>query len=567
MALIDEYLAQNPYKPQATPKKKKGFLLDQISTVGGIAGGIAGLPLGILGVGAGAAGGSALGESLENIITGDSLTKNVGKEAVIGGILGAGPLRLARAATGIGKAGAIGAEAAAARSAKGFGVEVGKTVRGKVTTPDDANRAYDFITKGSQTYGGIRPGAPINQAKDAQNVYSNVIKQLDGTLDKINRPVKPVETKRIVTALDKRLINDPDITGDVPLATKFKTLVANKDIKGLEQLRREYDDIAFKANGQQGSTAKAAEARAIRDTIDEFVTSLSKDYKAIKGDYSLAKEALEGTSRASKEAKGIPLPFTGGRLAPQATSNLMNRGNALIASRGAGNASEITRGGVAKRVGIGAPLAGSLEGVVGGMQPEQQDSSMLQDPGTSGYESIAGITEQPASPYSQENLMADIQRDPQNADKYMEYYAQLQEVFGQPAEKPLSAEASKVIGNANSGLTSLEQLAGEISQSGVPKGTVIPGRSAVGGLLGNALGTAGYDTAARNVKDVITRLRTGAAITDSEERFYNSQLPQAFDDPATIQRKLQLFNELFNSVANRTGSAATDLESLVGSYR
>lgn len=111
----------------STPQPQgKGFWTDQISTGGGIAGALGGAAGGaalgsvvpgvgtaiggILGALLGGAGGSAGGEIAENAITGDDIWKNVGQEALIGGVtslpIGAG-LKLARAGvkagTGLGK--------------------------------------------------------------------------------------------------------------------------------------------------------------------------------------------------------------------------------------------------------------------------------------------------------------------------------------------------------------------------------------------------------------------------------------------------------------------------------
>jgi hypothetical protein len=124
--------------------------------------------------------------------------------------------------------------------------------------------------------------------------------------------------------------------------------------------------------------------------------------------------------------------------------------------------------------------------------------------------------------------------------------------------KPLTGQAFKDSENAKSGLASLQQLASTIQQGGVPKGTIIPGRSGAGGILGNALGTSAYDAAARNISDVIVRLRSGSAISDQEAALYNSQLPQAFDSKETIQRKLQMFNDLFTRIASQQNNGQSN---------
>lgn len=122
----EERARQQQAATKKKAKKQKGFLLDQLSTGGGIGGALAGaaggaavgsvVPIlgtaagGIIGALLGGAAGSAAGELGENAITGDRLDKNVANEALIGGAtslpIGAG-FKLARAGlkagTGIGK--------------------------------------------------------------------------------------------------------------------------------------------------------------------------------------------------------------------------------------------------------------------------------------------------------------------------------------------------------------------------------------------------------------------------------------------------------------------------------
>lgn len=65
--------------------------------------------------------------------------------------------------------------------------------------------------------------------------------------------------------------------------------------------------------------------------------------------------------------------------------------------------------------------------------------------------------------------------------------------------------------------------------------------------------TTPYATASREVADVLTRLRTGAALNESEIKFYQGQLPQPFDSPSTINYKLSLFRNLFNQLSQSNG--------------
>lgn len=114
-------------------KKKKTFLEDQISTGGGMAGAAGGAALGaaagsvvpvvgtaiggILGAILGGAGGSGLGQRVENSVVGDELNKDVAKEALLGGLFGAGPIRGANMAFQGGRAALNGAGRGGIKSA------------------------------------------------------------------------------------------------------------------------------------------------------------------------------------------------------------------------------------------------------------------------------------------------------------------------------------------------------------------------------------------------------------------------------------------------------------------
>lgn len=133
-ALERNYRPGMSRKPEQKPeqkqpeKKQKDFFTDLLSTLTGAGGTAAGAALGtallpgigtLIGAGLGGALGSAGGEVAENAMTGDDLMKNVGTEAALGGVFGAGPIRLLKAgAQGVGALrGARAAQAATEASA------------------------------------------------------------------------------------------------------------------------------------------------------------------------------------------------------------------------------------------------------------------------------------------------------------------------------------------------------------------------------------------------------------------------------------------------------------------
>lgn len=150
------------------------------------------------------------------------------------------------------------------------------------------------------------------------------------------------------------------------------------------------------------------------------------------------------------------------------------------------------------------------------------------------------------------------------SDLYDRIYKYEQDAASTGAGKPLSAEASKVISNAQSGLDSLNVLESAISSDpGILGRSAISGTVNPFGITGNLLGTGQFETAKQNVIDVIARLRTGAAITNDEAGRFAKLIPQPADNPAVVQQKLQMLRNQFQQVANRTGSAGTDASGLV----
>lgn len=124
----------------------------------------------------------------------------------------------------------------------------------------------------------------------------------------------------------------------------------------------------------------------------------------------------------------------------------------------------------------------------------------------------------------------------------------------QPAAvKPLTAEQQKIKTNAESGLRSLDSL-----EKMLQKDSLAPLKAKIPILEARTP----YATAAREIADVLTRLRTGAALNKEEQKFYESQTPQPLDSQETIQYKLNLFRNLFQQLAYGQQPAGLDAASL-----
>ena len=110
--------------------------------------------------------------------------------------------------------------------------------------------------------------------------------------------------------------------------------------------------------------------------------------------------------------------------------------------------------------------------------------------------------------------------------------------------KPLRQEQQKTQENANSGLRALDVLEKEVKGPGGKLKTLKA-------KLPFAPGARLLRSSANEVKDVLQRLRTGAAINDQELDFYESQIPSVIDDEKTINFKISIFRNLFEGLSSR----------------
>lgn len=112
------------------------------------------------------------------------------------------------------------------------------------------------------------------------------------------------------------------------------------------------------------------------------------------------------------------------------------------------------------------------------------------------------------------------------------------QVFAQKGEtipRQLTTAEKTAQQSAISGLNAVGQITSMFENGSLPLA-----RSAILGdsYLGRASGTSQYETLKKEAADVITRIRTGAALNESEVKFYQGLLPQLGDSNEDIQLKL-----------------------------
>lgn len=589
---------EQPQQP-VQPKKVggiKGLLAGLLPTIGGAIGAVGGTVAGPGGTVAGGAGGAALGEYLRQRLTGedkDGIDKgNLLEQGAFGAI---GALGKAKAVAGAAKAtktatvansvddlgnvaqSTVRQKAANALTQKGSGFKVGANV-GDVTKMDEAAEVYQRL--------GIK-GAPKTQLKKINTEMTRLGSEVDSILD-----AKPIKVDgRNVRKTIQEAIDDPNRFTELDLSSpeaqkalqqhvvKFGSA---KNAKEINDYVKVVNKTAIRAQDKLTRgivpTSKEQAALAAKYAGDD-VLSQFPEIAPLKKDMAILFQRNPETAKIV--GKSSNLPFVGGVLkAPASVArNIESRAGSLLAggAKTAGEvaptsfkpfAGQVARQSVSQAVPrvFAAPFMG---------QPAQEDPSQAPvDFSTDIIDTpVATPQMQPQmpesdSPFTQANIQQAIIADLQTTGgKNVSTLTKLYETFkpeAGAAEKPLSAEAAKTVSNAKAGLESIADFENiTAADPNALKKTIIPGRGLFGGALGSALGTGEIEAASQQIIDIIARLRTGAAISATEEARFKKFIPQAFDSEETKAQKMGYLKRQFQRVAERSGAASTDLEAAV----
>lgn len=470
--------------------------------------------------------------------------------------------------------------------AGGFGV--GAKVSGKDPLGlDDSKRITSWLDSKK-----VSAGSPVNRLQTVENIKGQAAQNIDSVISRVeNARLQPTEVQKLADDFVKDVSKLPGSNeAMLQRATEYAgNLTKNiNSPRSAVDFKRQLDDTISYVSSPDAATANEQQlAKMLRNKLVEFTNQKIPGIKEFNKDYYNASDAAKYLTQAVKNPKNLSLFGTtipGSGAVRQTLSSIGGQKVRQIAGDAAAEGATkggfrqfikptLQQGGVraASTAFFGTPFVGSGQPAEAPQSGMDQELSAL--PTENDLASL-GIDEMQQGTSESQQLYEAAQRamEAGDAKSYATLIGMAEnalqfEAARKPAkEKPLSAEASKVIANAQSGLKSLDQVEGMIARDPSLLGkTAVPFREQLGGLGASVLGTSSYDTAARNIADVITRLRTGAAITKNEESFYRSQLPQPFDPPETVQQKLQMFRELFGSVASRNPSySETRAADLVG---
>lgn len=604
-----------------------GFLTSLISEGGAIGGGAKGAALGsalgpigtILGGAAGAGLGAFAGRLVENKVRDDEFrVGDAAKEGAVSAVFGASPIRAAKGISAAAKAAAGGAEKAIVKEAAekaitspGVLSKISSKVTGKTgqmgqKVTEKAASAFMKLTP-SQTERIIAAGydpadlgkMAARYGKDANEVLpqlKNTIKALESGIDKTasnaGRNVR-ISGDDIINGLKSERKQIAKELGGGARLKQIDLVIADAQKKyGKGITVRQARDILKEANNKFGKAI-------LDDSSDAVVTAAQKlegnvIRKALKDRFPSIKKALDEEAKniqlreilTKTQAKDLTGGFKTGKIdltrpgtmvdtvmnSKPVTRGILNRGAGATgdAAQEVADAFALKPAGIASRVLAGKSMMGD------GMQLPEEPIDEMGGMGMDNVEptpedimNTPEMTPDEYDPFAPENLKSSIQQilsqggKMKDVSEFLSTAKMINELTGSEAEKakPLNASQRKEKNNAESALRDIQGIRQAISgDSSSAFKAGLPG----GSFTQRLTGSADFAASQKNVVDAISRLRSGAAITEDEAKRYMALLPGRFDSAEDANLKLDRLEELLYSFTYPEGGAEVDIQSSLG---
>lgn len=194
--------------------------------------------------------------------------------------------------------------------------------------------------------------------------------------------------------------------------------------------------------------------------------------------------------------------------------------------------------------------------------PAPDDSSLLSQPS----DTSTTDNSQSASPYPQENMLYDIERDPKNASTYEALYKLLD------TDTQTTSEQNQNLAATNA-LAGLQTYADTVAKAGGSRSGVIGGLENLGvkaHLVQGSTAAAVQDIKSQKylLATQIVKALTGSSRQPSVEAIqpYLDALPDVSDTPAEAKQKMSSISTYLNSILSNTAKSSadnTDLSSLL----
>lgn len=574
---------------------------------------------GIIGGGLGAFG----GRIAENKVRDDRIgLGDAAKEGALSTVL-SGPLKLAKygGAAIAGKAGGKGLEEAltgAAKAADNFSIKglIGKNVDQYATNTATKQLGLQpaFIAKFKDKHGGTDPGKVIQQYgfRNVDDIQSHIGKLNEEFGTKVNgmgdidktavykyfqdqskmlTKQAPEEKKimgaKLLQEVDQFLADIPDEKIPANVLNTFKsqydnlvnydTKLSKPDTYSLS--KRMADGLRTLLQAQPGGMQLKGTGQELSKLYDLAGEAAKREpMLASRGASPLGlRNMVAGAVGAGAAGPVGGLALAGGTAAlnSQPGRQALSKGTQFIADKlaGGGGPSSVLGAvkGAAGAQAVGSTLenvlapqqasAQALEGEVmnpgGNMGAPSPLDQYSQPPDMAGAEQTAG-----GSPYSRENLMQDIHRDPKNIDKYLAYYKELDAIFSTGTDQPLNSNARTALASSQNAYNTLDQLEGLYGGAGGGSGRIT-------GAIKNQLGRAGFDDSSQTYNDLASSsvsqlaraLNGGGQVSDADAAVVVKALPRITDSPEVARMKFMALKQRIEAARGNTlyyGSGGTD---------
>jgi hypothetical protein len=459
--------------------------------------------------------------------------------------------------------------------ASGRGIQAGDKLGKEILTEERAtelNKAVSGVNKGLASR-SIR--GQVRNVQKAKAVAGQAVTDAAKASQTAVSDVARAEAETAVTKGRSKILGfDENNTAHAGLNNRYATRLSEaKTPEQILEARRAFDQAAKKVytNPDATQTVDKELAAVYRKQADKLLAKTAPEVKAADKQYSLLSDAEKAlTSKSSKVAPGGIKPFG-------TSINGKGFGGGIIQSLREGTGKVLEGAGSAKAL---PTYTRSLTGqaatrvaAIPALAATDPEAPTIETPGPAEPTDPSQVlnyhapesdvlnaqpdqTSQINDQLQQAALQALASGDTKGLAN-IATVAKLMESFGSGKSKPPTTTQVQQANNANSGLMALKTVQDELA--GNPHALL---KGAVPTEIGKSLSGAGVlNTARKEASDVISRLRTGAAINKEEEAFYKSQLPQFGDPPNVIEYKLGLLNNLFSKFANPIGAGA-DLSSL-----
>jgi hypothetical protein len=470
---------------------------------------------------------------------------------------------------------------------KGYGQQISdhfKTNNAPLHADDTKQIADNFITGLKTTDPGVLKEAQI-VADDLQKNVKNTKdlwefrKSLDSRIP--DSKFMDAATTNKVTALKEMRQYISSELGDIPGASRYHALSEIKPFISAEAKRLNNPSGGVVGRVLSSGIAQKTE-NAVGKGTETLAQKLSRGEPAPPIERGIVDETQPLKAVASSSSPPPPPPSSpaleGEVINPGATSNgtpsveppqptpvgigFMNKmlGKTIPAVKS--SIAPAIRQGAAAQAG-GAMVPG---------QDQIQSQSQMPDASTGLLDNGADTSgqEQPqdTSPFAPANIQDNIQKilaqggTMKDVSEFLANAKAFNDLTGSTngAKKPISATAADAIANAQSGIQSLDTIEQELANNpGVQQKSAASQIANPFGITSRIAGTGKYDAALSQAKDVIARLRTGAAISNSEEKRFTAMLPQPLDSKDVVTQKLNLLRNALNTIVQRVGGNGSDL--------